>query len=505
MTRRPRATSEGSDWVNPVAVKEFRQAVQSRWVVAVLMLFLLLNLAIIGGHLLLSPDVHTDVEGGQDVFMYLLSILLFTCLAFVPAYTGIRLTLERHSTDIDLLFVTAITPGAIVRGKYLAAMALTLLMFSACMPFMVLTYLLRGIDLPTIFLILAACFAVCAAANALGLFAGAVTGGWLIRGLVAIGMVVLLVPTFFALLETIHDEMHYGSVVRSVLDDWDAVGTFLLVEALAIGLLYVFAVALLSARASNRMMVPRVYLTGCWAVTGGVALVWSHVYMDMEPVIGWAIYSVVTLCFLVVAAVGERDAWSVRVRRKIPRNRLLRLGAFLAYTGSAGGVLWYTLLFAATLLVVHTWRDIMGGFGSTDYWPELFINSLLGFGYILGYCLTIAALRPVLFRRVPTPHLSVFAMFFGVAVCLIPYLVAFFIERNWWMADPWYMLSSPLVLTTSSTTIRRLAEKIVLGWLIVCALAVVPWVIGQWRRFTPHEGSGGAPQDPECHQPRAAT
>ena len=40
--------SAAGDWVNPVAVKEFRQAVQSRWVIAVLMLFLLINLVVRG-------------------------------------------------------------------------------------------------------------------------------------------------------------------------------------------------------------------------------------------------------------------------------------------------------------------------------------------------------------------------------------------------------------------------------------------------------------------------
>ena len=76
-------------------------------------------------------------------------------MAFVPLYAGVRLSLERNDANIDLLFVTTITPGAIVRGKYFAAMALTLLIFSACMPFMMFTYLLRGIDLPTIFYLLA--------------------------------------------------------------------------------------------------------------------------------------------------------------------------------------------------------------------------------------------------------------------------------------------------------------------------------------------------------------
>jgi hypothetical protein len=168
--------STAGDRVNPVAVKEFRQAVQSRWVVTILMLFLLINLAVVGGYLMLSPDADTSIDGGRNIFMFLLGILLVTCVGFVPAYSGVRLSLERSDANIDLFFITTITPGAIIRGKYFTAMALTLLIFSACMPFMILTYLLRGIDLPTIFFVLAFGFVVCAAANALGIFAGSVAG-----------------------------------------------------------------------------------------------------------------------------------------------------------------------------------------------------------------------------------------------------------------------------------------------------------------------------------------
>ncbi len=494
MNQAKAAVSEPSDWINPVAVKEFRQAVQSRWVVAVLMLFLLLNLTIIGGYLLLSPDVHTDTEGGQGVFVALLSILVFTCFGFVPAYTGIRLSLERHSTDIDLFFITTITPGAIVRGKYLAAMALTLLIFSTCMPFMVLTYLLRGIDLPTIFLILAGCFVVCAAANAMGLFAGAVSGGWIIRGLVAAGVIIFMFQISVAMLGTVQGLMFFGpGLWGHGWEVWAGVGTFLLVELLGIGLLYVFAVALLSARPANRMMVPRLYLTGCWAVTGCVALLWSHVHLTMEPVTGWAVMSVIATCILVVAVTGERDTWSVRVRRTIPRNPLPRLGAFLTYTGSAGGLLWYTMLFAATMLVLHGWHALMSGFAGASDVSDVFRGSLIGFGFVLCYCLTIAALRPVLFRNAPTPHLSVFVMFFGMAMCLVPYLVAFFIEQNWWLAEPWYFLVSPLILTVMRTNLMETAEWIVIGWLILSTMAAAPWAVGQWRRFTPHRAAEPEP------------
>ena len=130
--------------INPIAVKEFRQAVRSNLVVAILAIFLLVNLAVIGGYLLMSPDAATSKTAGREVFVGLAGVLFFTCLSFVPLYTAVRLSLERNDAGMDLLYVTTIRPGAVIRGKYLAAMALTLLICSACLPFLVFTYFSAG-------------------------------------------------------------------------------------------------------------------------------------------------------------------------------------------------------------------------------------------------------------------------------------------------------------------------------------------------------------------------
>jgi hypothetical protein len=53
-------------------------------------------------------------------------------------------------------FITTIRGRAVIRGKMLAAAIVTLLIYSACMPFMTFTYLLRGVDLPTTFFLLGA-------------------------------------------------------------------------------------------------------------------------------------------------------------------------------------------------------------------------------------------------------------------------------------------------------------------------------------------------------------
>ena len=70
--------------------------------------------------------------------------------------TGARLAGERSDVNVDLLFISSLSPRAVLFGKLAAAGALALLIFGAAAPFMTFAYVLRGLDLPTIFLVLLA-------------------------------------------------------------------------------------------------------------------------------------------------------------------------------------------------------------------------------------------------------------------------------------------------------------------------------------------------------------
>ena len=72
--------------VNPIVVKEFRQAVQSRLVVVILTLFLLVNLAVVGGYLLTLAGGGHQRDRRAGGLRGLLGVLLFTCGLFVPLY-----------------------------------------------------------------------------------------------------------------------------------------------------------------------------------------------------------------------------------------------------------------------------------------------------------------------------------------------------------------------------------------------------------------------------------
>ena len=57
--------------MNAIAVKEFRQAVRNNLVGAILTIFLALNLTVVGGYLLASPDAATSATGGRKYSRFL--------------------------------------------------------------------------------------------------------------------------------------------------------------------------------------------------------------------------------------------------------------------------------------------------------------------------------------------------------------------------------------------------------------------------------------------------
>src|SRR5690349_7996359 len=100
------------DRINPIVVKELRQAVQSRFVAWVILLFLALQLLFVGIHLFVVAAQgrveSIEYQGGRDVFTALQVLLLSTCMLFLPVYTGVRLAAERNELNTDLLFITTL-------------------------------------------------------------------------------------------------------------------------------------------------------------------------------------------------------------------------------------------------------------------------------------------------------------------------------------------------------------------------------------------------------------
>ncbi len=145
--------------INPVTLKELRQLVRSRlilWGMALFPVVLLATTAIV-----LSSEMHDmspmevtygkGLGGGPLVAVSVITAIV-TC-GLIPIFTSIKTAIETSRTSLGLEFTTALTPAQIASGKITAAAVISAIAVALAMPFFVLSYLMRGVDLSSTIII----------------------------------------------------------------------------------------------------------------------------------------------------------------------------------------------------------------------------------------------------------------------------------------------------------------------------------------------------------------
>ncbi|MEN9576183.1 MAG: hypothetical protein RL514_4038 [Verrucomicrobiota bacterium] len=433
---------------NPIVVKELRQAVRSWAITGMLMAFLaVLFFTVVLSLLGQSFNVSPNQQLGRDIFMWFLGGVSVVGFILVPSYVGGRITAERQDGNVDMLYITTLSPARIIRGKLLCGTCLILLFFSVCAPFMVFTNLLRGIDLPTVFVLLsiafllsvlslqAAIFLSCLpASKGLKIFVGLPTGGFMV-GLV--GMMVGLSESFTR------------EGIGSRLGTWNFWGPMLsitFIGLLLFGFMHLAAIALVSPASANRALPLRSYTTGAWLLTLMVAVGWTGLTGALEPVNLWAGCTTGVLLAALLISVSEGDDVSVRIRRTIPPSSSRRALAFFFYSGSAGGLAWTVLLGVASALLASFLLDggllaslamTTVGRGATHFIPwsdmgEMVSVQITLFLYALAYCLYGLFIH----RRFQPHRPAIFAGLCSIALpalwAIVPNLVLFFLNKLSW-------------------------------------------------------------------------
>ena len=144
--------------VGPIVVKEVRQGLRAR-VFAIC--FGLLLLACLTTSLVAAAEVREwDMQAlGPRYLTLFLAGLSLLCFFVIP-YTAYRsMAREREDETWVLLALTGLSSRRIVRGKVASALTQAALYSSAGAPFILFSYFLNGVDLPT--LLIELCFAGC--------------------------------------------------------------------------------------------------------------------------------------------------------------------------------------------------------------------------------------------------------------------------------------------------------------------------------------------------------
>jgi hypothetical protein len=506
------------DWMNPIVVKELRQAVKSKVVIVILLLLLLVEVFILGAMLLfgaIETGGEMDPVAGRMVFLTLQGVLLGSCLLLIPLYAGFRLASERSSTNVDLLFTSTLKPRAILWGKFLAATLIALLIFSACAPFMTFTYLLRGLDVLTILLVVGVDLLVVLVFTMGALFLASIPGN---RGLkVLLGVIGFIVMCYgFGGTMGFSYFMVSPEVVR-VLSwtgfSWVLAG-FVAGGVLLMGLFFVWATALLSPPSSNRALAVRLYQLFVWLALGAI-VVWLSITLESSDPLGWWEHPMFWLFALqIVISINERDTWGPRVTRAIPRRPLSRLAAFFFYSGAGGGILYGALMLALTIglgYFGHYLFDNAFGFAALPTAfpggmaptrridPEGTTLMVLGALYVYCYAMTALWVRLALFgdrlRSTFTWLLFVILLALGNVLPFLPAVLTDY-RSNFFTRYPWVGLPSPMATlalihdfrggsSSMMVPLDTLAFVFTVGWAVLVTVLCMPWFGRQFSRFRP--------------------
>lgn len=475
------------DRLNPIVVKELRQAVNGRFVAAVLLIFLLVELATLTVFLLTSDPKSVDWAAGRgrgpDVFAFILGFLLFVTIVALPVYAAVRVFVEQAGDSLSLVFVTTLPPRRIVAGKLVAAQALALLLFSACLPFVSFTYFLRGIDLPSILVAFVFSFAVVTAAVQAAILLACLPASRFLRILLGLAGVLGL-SVAFSMTSSLGLEM-VASGVGSRLGTsgfWTPAGLFLGIAGFLVTLGYLASVALVSPAVANRAPPVRRFLTGSWLVSGVVAVVATRRTANDDPLGVWTTTWVLIAVVVCVVALGARDEMSRRVAQTVPRRWWKRAAAFFLWSGSANGIAWAAALAVLTAAVSYLAAMIetalVGG-----WWTSAV--GLAGYGFAYA---TLALLlhRRFLARRIPRRYAWVVALFLSALGSVLPPIIGFLASPETFAdssdALAWKILNpfAPLFSATGEA-----AAMFAVGWASVMAALALPWLWRQVRAFRP--------------------
>lgn len=414
-----------TDRLNPILVKEARQALKSRQFAATFTMVLLCAWGwSLVGVALAGPAMRYTAQGHTIFLGYLL--VLGAALWIVIPFSAFRsLAQERDERTFELLEITNLTPRQIVGGKLATALLQMLVYLSALAPCLAFTYLLRGIDVVSIVLTITYTVAGCVLLSLVGLLLAAVVRGR--AGQVAVSLLFaagLLWVFGFAAIFVV-------SMGRELRHDQDA---FWYVQLILLSLLvgygtvfYLAAASRLVGASGNRSTSVRWSIMALQGVIAGCCVAPRYVSPNDDWLWLFAFVSGLNWFVAGMFLVSEPPIVSQRLRRSLPQTGLGRVALTWFNPGPGAGYVFTLLGAAATggLVLIMAWRASASGNLSRLDLVGLTAFVLVQLGYLAFY-LGLGKWAVALVRRrhqVPEwlpPVVHAALLFVG---CMTPYAI----------------------------------------------------------------------------------
>ncbi len=476
-----------SDHLNPILVKEARQALKSRQFVVTFMLLLLIAwLVSVVGVTLAGPAIEYGSPGRYFV-MFFVFVLQFAVHFIVP-FTAFRsMQVENELSTFELLSISNLSPKSIVLGKLGSAVVQVFLFYSAIAPFIAFTSLLQGFDLPnTIFLLVSNLFwSIFACLFSIMLSSISHGKQWAtLNTLGVLGLLFWQTCGSFAFASAVMFEtMPFDSSEFW----WGCLAGFVAYMGF-VHLLQKIAESRLTFESDNRSTGIRLaclyLLVSQWLMLGAYGLyaaASSSVTLDWTILIPLTFISALFVGVMGLFAATELDYMSRRVRRQIPSGGLLALGKALLLPGGARGYAYFLALLGAIALVSNSlWITQLK---ATRPGEQMVMNGLMLYAVIyVSFGAAIGRWMQLISAQVKPAHCRVIVLMVAIISMMVPYIPLILGTTTWSYG---YSLMD---VTNPFSTLHYMDQNpnqplSMIAFAMLAAAAVLGLVVNLWAMF----------------------
>jgi hypothetical protein len=481
-----------SEHLNPILVKEARQALKSKQFTITFALMLIAAwMWSVAGIVSGMPDIYYAPSGMTMLIGYYF-ILAIPLLLIVPFSAFRSLAAEREDLTYELLSISTLTSRQIVTGKLGSAVLQMLVYYSAIAPCIAFTYLLRGVDIVSLVLLMVYTFGLSVLLCCAGLvFAGlARSRQW--QSLVSVILLLGLIAVGFAWGTTI------GSLVFSGLAELplDSVDFWIGQAAVATAFLTYTAILILVASAQNSFpsdnrstRIRIAVFVQTILFVGWVGYAWTRI-ADPEFMLVMMLFAMIHWYVYGILMSGESAQLSPRVRRSLPMSFMGRTFLTWFNPGSGTGYVFavsHVLMLMGLAVLALVLQSALGipspRYSRVPFFDTAVTTAVLLVGYYTAY-LGIARLLLLMVRQRERFGLALpvlINLILLLAGCAIPFIYE--VARNRWMAANYTPLQAPNWFWTFEQTFdNATADPTVL--VLVLGTAAVVLIINLIRTRT---------------------
>jgi len=336
------------DAINPILVKETRQALKSRQFVVTFSLLLFASLAwTIAGSLLMMPQIYFVPSAPNMLIGYYLALAV-PMLLVVPLAAYRSLEGEIDDGTLELLSVTSLSPRQIVLGKIGSAALQMMLYFVALFPCVAYAYTLRGVDLPTLAILMGLLVVVGLTMTVVAVFFAPMARARSSQVSTLLVVMAILLGGEFAAGSIAINLIQSGNPLSALQTGFLVVSTVLFAGTIALVFLMATAAQLIP-ESENRSTAIRVSLLIHQAAVIGIAAFSLTLGFDIALGTIWSLTAHMVFTWVAAGAMmaAEAPTMTPRIRRELPGTFLGRLFLIWFTPGPATG-----LVFAVTNLIV---------------------------------------------------------------------------------------------------------------------------------------------------------